>query len=86
VFELNLQKKGSGTNSSKILYIYKYFTNLKVAYHVMGALWGFMVFVVIVNQCLSGIMLSFSLVNDCMLIALSREEEDSENNYIDDFF
>ena len=86
MYELNLQKKGSGINSSKILYIYKYFTNLKVAYHVMGALWGFLVFVVIVNQCLSGIMLSFSLVNDCMLIALSREEEDSENNYIDDFF
>jgi len=86
MFELNLQKKGSGTNSSKLFYIYKYFTNLKVAYHIMGALWGFLVFVVIVNQCLSGIMLSFSLVNDCMLIALSREEEDSENNYIDDFF
>jgi hypothetical protein len=31
-------------------------------------------------------MLSFSLVNDSLLIALSREEEDSENNYIDDFF
>ena len=86
MFELNLQKKGSGTNSSKLFYVFKYFTNLKVAYHIMGALWGFLVFVVIVNQCLSGIMLSFSLVNDCMLIALSREEEDSENNYIDDFF
>jgi hypothetical protein len=38
MFELNLQKKGSGTNNSKVLYIYKYFTNLKVAYHIMGAL------------------------------------------------
>ena len=86
MFEFNLQKKNSGTNNSKIMYIYKYFTNLKVAYHIMNALWGFLVFVVIVNQCLTGIMLSFSLVNDCMLISSSREEEDGENNYIDDFF
>jgi len=38
MFELNLQKKGSGINNSKLFYIYKYFTNLKVAYHVAGAL------------------------------------------------
>jgi hypothetical protein len=31
-------------------------------------------------------MLSFSLPNECMLVALSREEEDGENNYTDDFF
>lgn len=31
-------------------------------------------------------MLSFSLMNECMLVASSREEEDGENNYIDDFF
>jgi hypothetical protein len=31
-------------------------------------------------------MLAFSLMNDCMLVAVSREEEDGENNYIDDFF
>jgi len=86
MFELNVQKKGTGTNNSKLFYLYKYFVNLKVAYHIMGALWGFLIFVIIINQCLSGIMLSFSLVNDCMLIALSREEEDGDNNYTDDFF
>jgi hypothetical protein len=31
-------------------------------------------------------MLSFSLVNDALLVANSREEEDGENNYTDDFF
>jgi hypothetical protein len=31
-------------------------------------------------------MLSFSLANECMMVLLSREEEDAENNYIDDFF
>lgn len=86
MFEFNVQKKNTGTNSSKVIYVYKYFTNLKVAYHIANALWGFLVFVVITNQCLTGVMLSFSLVNDCMLISLSREEEDGENNYIDDFF
>ena len=53
---------------------------------MMGALWGFIVFVIIFNQCISGTMLSFSLPNECMLVSLSREEEDSENNYTDDFF
>jgi len=31
-------------------------------------------------------MLAFSLSNECMLVSLSREEEDGENNYTDDFF
>jgi hypothetical protein len=31
-------------------------------------------------------MLSFSLTNECMMVLISREEEDGENNYIDDFF
>lgn len=52
----------------------------------MGALWGFIVFITILNQCLSGIMLAFSLTNESMLVSISREEEDGENNYTDDFF
>ena len=35
---------------------------------------------------ISGIMLSFSYVPESMNIPLSREEEDLENRYIDDFF
>jgi hypothetical protein len=31
-------------------------------------------------------MLSFSLMNESMLVSFSREEEDLENIYIDDFF
>jgi hypothetical protein len=52
----------------------------------MFALWGFVVFISIFCQCISGTMLSFSLMNECMLVSFSREEEDLENNYIDDFF
>lgn len=86
MFETRLEKKGSFNNFSKMFYIAKYFINLKVAYHIMGALWGFILFIIIVNQCISGTMLSFSLPNECMLVSLSREEEDGENNYTDDFF
>jgi hypothetical protein len=38
MFETRLEKKGSFNNFSKLLYIVKYFINLKVAYHLMGAL------------------------------------------------
>ena len=86
MFETKLDRKNLTLNYSKLMYIYKYFVNLKVAYHVLGALWGFIVFITIASQCVSGTMLAFSLTNDCMLIAYSREEEDGENNYTDDFF
>lgn len=86
MFEMRLDKKNLTSNTSKIMYIYKYFTNLKVAYHVLNALWGFIIFITIFNQCISGTMLSFSVVNDCMIVSASREEEDGENNYTDDFF
>lgn len=86
MFELKLDRYSLVSNFSKLLYLVKYFINLKVAYHILGALWGFIVFITIFSQCISGIMLSFSVTNDCMLIAYSREEEDSENNYTDDFF
>jgi len=81
-----LDKSISIFNSSKLIYILKYFINLKVAFHNMSALWGFIVFISIFCQCISGTMLSFSLMNDSMLVAFSREEEDLENIYIDDFF
>ncbi len=86
MYETVLKKFSSVSINSKVEYIFKYFLNLKTSYHNVWALWGFILFIVIANQCLSGIMLSFSLTNECMLVAYSREEEDSENNYIDDFF
>lgn len=45
-----------------------------------------MILVIIVNQIISGTMVSFSLLPEPMLIPMCREEEDSENLYIDDFF
>lgn len=66
--------------------ILNYFNSLNVALHDLVALFGFMLFFTIVNQLISGTMLSFSLVTESMLIPLDREEEDSENMFIDDFF
>ena len=47
---------------------------------------GFFLLLTIVNQVLSGIALSVSLIPESMYIPLAREEEDSENLYTDDFF
>ena len=64
----------------------QYFQSLTVALHELPSLIGFFIFMIIYNQLVSGVMLSFSLVTDSMLIPLSREEEDCENLFIDDFF
>jgi hypothetical protein len=66
--------------------VFNYFNSLNVSLHDLVALFGFMVFLIIANQLVSGTMLSFSLITETMLIPLDREEEDSENIYIDDFF
>lgn len=63
-----------------------YFVKLRIAFHDAIGLSGFMLFMVIYNQVVSGIMLSFSYATESMNIPLSREEEDMENRYIDDFF
>jgi hypothetical protein len=47
---------------------------------------GFVIILVIINQLVSGTMLSFSLIPDPMLIPVVRDEEDLEDLYIDDFF
>ena len=66
--------------------IITYFGTLNVSFHDVLSLFGFFTFLIIANQLLSGIMLSFSLVPESMIIPLVREEEDLEDLYIDDFF
>jgi hypothetical protein len=68
---------------NQVLY---YFVTLTVAFHESMSLFGFMVFLVIANQLVSGTMLAFSLVPEPMMIPLVRDEEDLEDLYIDDFF
>jgi len=64
----------------------KYFAILTVSFHDINAIFGFFIFLTIFSQIISGIMLSFSLIPEAMLTAPSREEEDIENMYTDDFF
>ncbi len=79
----SLNKSYFSLSSANIL---NYFNSLNVALHDLVSLFGFMVFLTIANQLISGTMLSFSLITEPMLIPLDREEEDAENLYIDDFF
>lgn len=68
------------------LFVIKYFGQLHVALNELPSLIGFFIFLIIVNQLVSGTMLAFSLVTESMYIPMAREEEDLENLYTDDFF
>ena len=59
---------------------------MTLKYHFASAISGFFIILIIISQLLSGIMLSFSLLPECMLIPIIRDEEDLEDLYIDDFF
>jgi hypothetical protein len=59
---------------------------LSVSFHDIFSLFGFFVFLTIASQLISGIMLSFSLVPEPMIVPMVREEEDIEDLFIDDFF
>jgi hypothetical protein len=54
--------------------------------HEIFSLFGFFTFLTIAIQILSGVMLSFSLIPEPMLIPMVRDEEDLEDLYTDDFF
>ena len=57
-----------------------------MSFHDIFSLFGFFTFLVVISQFVSGIMLALSLVPEPMLIPLVREEEDTEDLYIDDFY
>jgi hypothetical protein len=72
---------------SRKLYIHilKYFLQLKIALHEIPAVIGFCIFLVLVSQLFSGVMISFSIIPEPMYVPLEREVEDCENVYQDDF-
>ena len=59
---------------------------MTVAFHDLNSLYGFFILLVVSSQLLSGIMLSFSLIPEPMLVPIIRDEEDLEDLYTDDFF
>lgn len=70
----------------KITNLIKYFIYLSVKFHNAFSISGFFLFLVLFSQLYSGVMLSFSLVPEAMLIPQSRDEEDMDDLYIDEFF
>ena len=54
--------------------------------HRSISLVGIFLFLTIVLQIFSGVMISFSFICEPMLVPLSREEEDMYDMYTDDFF
>lgn len=50
------------------------------------SMFGLYIIILFFIQCLSGIMLSFSLLGEPMLVPMSRSEEDMDDLYTDDFF
>jgi len=63
-----------------------YFVVLNVSFHEVNAIFGFVVMFTMIFQLVSGIMLSFSLVTEPMIVPIVRDEEDIEDLYTDDFF
>jgi quinol-cytochrome oxidoreductase complex cytochrome b subunit len=62
------------------------FLKLTVKYHTVSSIFGFFLVITLILQIVSGIVLSFSLVPESMIIPIVRDEEDIEVPYIDLLF
>lgn len=60
--------------------------NLTTRFSKPVSMLGLFLTITFVLQCVTGLMLSFSLVSEPMLVAHSRSEEDMEDLFSDDFF
>ena len=77
---------GKSHQTIKLRSLLGYFLILSIKFHYNISVFGFCIILVFVSQLISGTMLAFSLVPECMLIPVVRDEEDLENLYTDDFF
>lgn len=77
---------GKSHQTIKLRSLLGYFLTLSIKFHYNISVFGFCIILVFVSQLISGTMLAFSLVPECMLIPVVRDEEDLENLYTDDFF
>jgi hypothetical protein len=70
----------------KLVNVTKYMIHLSVKFHNSFSISGFFLFLVLFSQLYSGTMLAFSLIPECMLVPVSRDEEDMDDLYMDEFF
>jgi len=62
------------------------FLNLRTPHHTGVSVLGIVLLFVFIIQLVSGTMIALSLVSDPLSIPMSRNEEDMEDLYTDDFF
>lgn len=67
-------------------YINHFLVILEVSSVKTISVFGIFLLFTIFVQCLSGVMLALSFVCEPMLIPVSRDEEDTDDLYTDDFF
>ena len=63
-----------------------YFIVLNVSFREVNAIFEFIVMLTMIFQLISGIMLSFSLITEPMIVSIVKDEEDIEDLYTDNFF
>ena len=63
-----------------------YALDMGIALHGGVSVIGFSLFLAFFSQLLSGTIISFGYITDCMLVPSSRNEEASDDLYADDFF
>ena len=67
-------------------YLNYFVTNLEVTSVKSISVFGIFILLLIFIQCVTGTMLAISLICDPMIIPVSRDEEDLDDLYTDDFF
>ena len=83
---INLNKRFIQFNSILFKYINHFLVILEVNSVKTISVFGIFLLFTIFIQCLSGTMIALSFVCEPMLVPTSRDEEDTDDLYTDDFF
>lgn len=87
MLKMNNNNMLESLNKNNIInFIFKNFLNLSVVFVKAKNYFGLLLLILILIQCLTGIIVGMSLAVEPMVIPTSREDEDSEDLYNDEFF
>ena len=79
-------KRIISTNRAFIKYLNHFLVTLEVSNVKTVSVFGLFIVFIISIQCITGTMIALSLICDPMIIPTSRDEEDLDDLYTDDFF
>lgn len=85
-YSVHIFKKLAATNRLLVKYLNHFLVVLEVNNVKTISVFGLFIIFIISIQCVTGTMLALSLICDPMLIPTSRDEEDLDDLYTDDFF